>query len=895
MNKQKIGKQMLVMVILISSLSLFTLADSTFSSVTFTNPLNIGNSQTITANISSTGNLSSIIIEIINANHSMTLTNGQFEYSWTPNQGTTTFKIYALDTQNTTSLYQSSFLVKDLTSPLLTLISPTSTVTSETANLKILTDENSTCKYDTANKAYDLMSNFFQTTGALTHESVLTHLTTGIKEYYFSCKDTSSNFGNLSTTFNVNLGPTAQITLSKVSPLKADTYKISVLTSKQLSSTPSLQYKFDDEQKNYQVSLVGQDSDWSGYLVISSESKDRIGTFSFQGTDYDGLSGNKITDGALFIVDTTKPIAPISLSANINEDEIAISWFYEGEKTDKFNIYRSTVPGVEYVDYYDTDRITPYYDSGIENAKDYYYRVAAVDKAGNIGDLSSEVHILFNKNDVNEINSDNTPTNTAKLSATLEKRLNITYSNVKTLKFDVRYTLSQLEKQTDRFKTITINELNLIDTIKSEDSNIDSILSELDNLRVQDLSDKEFDDAIKNIQEKINKIKDETVSEITIIDSLEFTQSTSQSELTLAINELFLRKELDETTKLNYTKAAESLQDSSIIFETAIIIKTKSLSGKENYVTLITKEISTSQESFNTILLESIPKTYAESSKDIIFSQNPVILKDDPVVYWSYPKIDNVKFSYYINEKKQISDVKDAKTLILPDPSKFISKKGVYSPESQTQNKVIGNSIFESSSIKSFKDYIFLGIGIIIISALVVYYFFFINDSGIDTSDNDEYSSPKQGMTQVYKTIQPQFQQDSYTDYSDNKTDEKHMINLINHAEIHANNLNFEQAAKEYALIYSFFNSSTFNTDFKSKVAKKISSLHKNISVKKKIELANDTAIKGDLALLCKIVKELEATKDSFSKSEKHPLKDYVKEYYDYYSSILSNQNKKIR
>lgn len=894
MTTKKMLKNALAIILIVASLAFSSYAEPVFNSVNFTNPLGIGLQQTVYAEISSSNPLLSVNIEIENINNSMILNNGKYEYSWAPSAGTINFKVYAIDNQTLVSTYLSSFMVKDLVAPIITIITPSGIVTSDATELKISTDEESSCKFDTSNRTYSQMSSFFTSTGGVLHKSLLVHIPAGKKDYFVACRDINGNIAYGYLNFDVNLGPTAQITLARPSPLKSDTYKINVLTSKPLTGSPIIQYKFDDEQKYYQISLIGQDSNWEGYLVISAESKDRIGTFSFQGLDYDGITGTKITSGALFIVDTIKPIAPVSLDARVKDDKVEISWFYNGEDPDGFNIYRSTLAGVEYTDYYDDDSKTPFLDTGVDNQQDYYYRVAAVDKAGNIGDLSSEVHILFEE-DVKETGSVQTIVISEKLSASLEKRLNTTYNEAKTLKFDIKFALSQIEKQTDRFKALTINELKIIENANSAELSTDTVLQELDNLRSQNLNEASFEEKITSIQDKLEKIKEDVISEIVIIDSLEFTQSASEAELGAAINEVFLRKEIEEGTKSNYSKTAASLQDTSTIFGTIIVAKLKSLNGIEKYVTLLTKEVSTSQVMYNIILLESIPKTFSESSKNIIFSQNPVVLKDDPLVYWTYPKLENVKFSYYIYKKLQISDVKDARTIIMPDPVKSIPKKGVYGNDTALEtpktNILTGNFVLEAkSSLKNYKEYIFIGLGILIISGLLIYYFFFINDSGID---NDEYANvlgKKQDFNLENENSQLPIRD---TGSAIIGRDEKHFLSLIEHAEMHANNLNLDQAAKEYALIYSFFNSTMLNPKFKSKVTTRIGLLHKRINVKRKIEFASDAAIKGDLELLKKILEEIKSTKESFLQSEKHPLKDYVQEYFDYYSLIMNKSDKK--
>lgn len=887
MNKQKVTQNALATLMIVILLATLAYANPVYNQVTFLNPLNIGAQQTISANISTNDTISSVLIEVNGINYSMTLNNDLYTYSYTPNTGINTFNIHAIDNIST-SPYQGTFTVKDLTPPAITVISPVGTINYDTIELKVSTDENSNCKYDTLNRTYSLMSSFFQTTGSTTHQSILTHVATGAKTYYASCKDIENNEASALLNFIVNLGPSAQITLSKSSPLKADTYKVTLTASKPLAQTPTLQYKYDDEQKYYSISLIGQDTTWNGYLVITPDSKDRVGTFSYSGLDYDGLTGTRVSSGAMFIVDTTKPEAPISIDSIIKDSNIEISWFYEGEAPDHFNIYRSTASGVEYVDYYDDNPNTPFKDTDVDDGITYYYRTAAVDKAGNVGDLSSETHITFEEL---ENDTDTTSVPEEKLSSTLERKLNQTYATARTLRFDIEYAISQLEKETDRFKTSAINELNLIENARSEKSIADNILSELDGLRSQDISQSEFDARINTIEDKIDKIRTETITEIIIIDSLEFTQRISQSDITSAVNEIFLRQDMNQDLKENYTGQAETLQDMINIFETVTLAKTVSLNGEEEHYSIIQKEITSSGDALDVILYENIPKTFAESSKDIIFHQNPKIIKDDPILYWDVAKIDSTKISYYTKEQKTLDDAKDSKTIVLPNPAKFISRKGIYS-ETGGANKVTGNAIISTETIKRFKEYIFIGIGVLVISALGIYYFYFLSDSRIGEDDEESdnilsvvYSQPSQQIeTSAAKN----------TNQIPDEATNKHLMILIDHAEEHAHNMNFIQAAKEYELIYTLFNSTSFNSpEFKRMLSEKITSLHKKISVKKNIHLAQDSIAKGDKAAVKKAFEELSQAHSAIKKDSL--LKDYLSRYNAHYSKMLLKSSKSIK
>ena len=106
---------------------------------------------------------------------------------------------------------------------------------------------------------------------------------------------------------------------------------------------------------NGRFALSGSGSEWEGYLIISEDTPNKVGAFKFSGTDSDGLTGTVVTDGELFLVDTTKPVGVSEIKAMPEEDgDILLEWYYDGEEVELFNIYRSLSEDVGYTDYYDT-------------------------------------------------------------------------------------------------------------------------------------------------------------------------------------------------------------------------------------------------------------------------------------------------------------------------------------------------------------------------------------------------------------------------------------------------------------------------------------------------------------------------------------------------------------
>ncbi len=94
--------------------------------------------------------------------------------------------------------------------------------------------------------------------------------------------------------------------------------------------------------------------------------------------------------GAL-VIDTTPPAVPVGLSYTGHDHEVVLKW--EANKEDdlaKYRLYRSQTPLTGYESLVFTEFYTDT-DSGIDNYKPFYYKVSALDKAGNESGLSTYI------------------------------------------------------------------------------------------------------------------------------------------------------------------------------------------------------------------------------------------------------------------------------------------------------------------------------------------------------------------------------------------------------------------------------------------------------------------------------------------------------------------------
>ncbi|MBW2974261.1 hypothetical protein KY366_00955, partial [Candidatus Woesearchaeota archaeon] len=415
--------------------------------------------------------------------------------------------------------------------PVILSRSPGGIVTTSSVTLAAETDEEATCRYSTENTtSYDSMGSTFSITGSTHHSQVISSLSETSYTYYIRCED--SNGYRMSEpekiSFKVDFPPSAEIALSDESPIKAGTLEVTVLTSENLETTPVLQYSFDDAPSSRKiVSLTGEDSVWKGYMIITASDDNRVGTFHFSGKDDLGTIGDSITEGKIFLVDTSKPPKPLNIEPiMLPGGDIKIKWYYEGEPVDSFNIYRSTSSGVEYIDFYSSTENTSYYnDASVSNEVTYYYKVAAVDKAGNIGPLSEEVYAtsVSSKKQSKEKSTETKAANEKDvdepkvLPPNLVVKVDDAVKRVEQLEIDVKDAGSKLENSGTEKKDI-INELGLIENANTAKSTVEKLKGDLENLKLSYMTSSDLDFELERIDMEVERIRKTTSKDVTLIE-----------------------------------------------------------------------------------------------------------------------------------------------------------------------------------------------------------------------------------------------------------------------------------------------------------------------------------------------------------------------------------------
>ncbi len=294
----------------------------------------------------------------------------------------------------------------DTTPPVITKHSPLTTVTESSTKVTVTTNEAGECKYSTtANTAFDTMTSLFTKVDATNFEVLMSGFVEGKKSLFVRCKDA---FGNINSEdykieFMVDFKPTAKITLSDPSPIKPGVVAVTLTTSEDVKLSPSLQYVLGSSAA-VSIPLTGKGSLWKGYMVLSADSNNQVGTFLFKGKDVNDNEGTEITENNIFLIELAGLDPPLLVDASSNDDKsINLKWFYTNPSAVSFNIYRSLKKDVSYLDYYQNvpntlSNIKTFSDHAVNKGITYHYAISVIDSTGDEGLLSQEAWIMAGSN-----------------------------------------------------------------------------------------------------------------------------------------------------------------------------------------------------------------------------------------------------------------------------------------------------------------------------------------------------------------------------------------------------------------------------------------------------------------------------------------------------------------
>lgn len=598
-------------------------------------------------------------------------------------------------------------------------------ITQEQVTINVTTSESAECKYDTENVSFDSMDNTMYGTG--TSHSISLELSSGEYTYYVVCKN-SVESDPQKIHFIVDLPPTAEISLSQDTPLKAGIIEVTLLSSEKLAEAPKLEYTFNDAPTSYKpISLSSSDSLWKGYMIIKEGDDNKVGTFYFRGKDSIGNYGNIITEGSIFTVDTSKPEAVTSLKATSDiNGRIKLGWHHDSDDIDYYKIYRSAISGVNYVDFYeDEDNDTRFVDSATENKVTYYYKVAAVDKAGNLGLLSTEVYATaVNGTETKEETKEQLP---KVLPPNLVIKVDDFIQKINNALIDLDNALSILENKESKLKELS-NELKLNSEVSSAKTKLNNYKTELTSIKSSYMSESELDLKINQMDLELKKIKKTTPKDISLVEETVYLEATTREDIRQALEKSFENNAVTEKQLKDMIEKNEELKANIKIETSAKVVTITYLDQTTKIKTLIQRRIShENPEPLNEVnIIEVIPKSVIESTNEIEFiTNNYEIIETDPIIKWGFYELNyqGTSIKYRLDKRIDLDGFKKTKSTPVI----------ITTIESGADNEITGmtTSVFDKIGIGKTGS-IFAWIGLIVISGLLTYYFLIVRTNKVD-------------------------------------------------------------------------------------------------------------------------------------------------------------------
>ncbi|MCX6710112.1 MAG: hypothetical protein NTV63_04150 [Candidatus Woesearchaeota archaeon] len=660
-------------------------------------------------------------------------------YNATLSEGSMEFFVKCADSYNNTMPQSYSVPITiDTTPPIITDFSPRSAVVSSYATLTVITSEESECRQSRENGTYLLMSPM-HTDNRITHSYQMEGLSEGNYNYYISCTDLYGNrmAENYTIRFEVSLPPSARVEISKSSPLKEGVYEVTLTTSKNVQSTPILNYQLGSSSA-YPIPLSGSGNIWNGFMIIEGDRGNQVGSFSFSATDYWGITGSIIKEGKVFLVDTIKPPTPVIEAFSASDGSIRLSWRYDGEEVKGFRIYRSTSSGVSLLNFYANSSGNSYADTNVASGTTYYYAVSAVDKADNEGALSAESYAISTKSS-NKGNSTLSPTILKKI----DDAINLADSSMQKI-------LAREKNLLEKGDKALMEKIGLLKDVEDAKSRLESIYSELNQLKSKSANEEELKSNLARQELSIKSIEKSVPIDIRTENMNEFGVQAGSEDIAEAIS----KARSEYASDLEYMSETSELQG---IFFTRIKPVSLSViyeSSTEEY-TLVSETLSFSRAVNNSEIVVIIPKSVAEDSSMLEFlTPGYQIIENDPIISWKYSSIsegEKLEIAFYIKEKTGESELSGIKTILLTE-----GKDKKTSP-------LTGNSVF--NSIKGNAKYAGIIIGVIIVGLLLAYYFRIGRNREDDIDDIIESTLPK--SSELEKGLNEESRPYSYaSDYS---------------------------------------------------------------------------------------------------------------------------------
>jgi hypothetical protein len=646
-------------------------------------------------------------------------TNSLHVETWQLEDGDYSYYVRCID--NESNVMQISKLIQfrvDTHGPKIVYTSPKFTVNKKTTELVVRTDEDATCRYATSSTEYRFMTTF-DVSDKKDHYRTLTNLASGNHIYYVQCVDKYGNYGDITEiVFTVNEPPKAQIQLSTPSPIKSGTIGVTVVISEELKLIPVLSYSLDGNGE-IKVPMTGSGNIYTGFMIIDDVNNNQIGEFKIQMIDLQDLAGTEITSGNTFMVQT-KILPKIKYLSAVSQENgnIVLRWYLDKDISDvkSYNIYRSEKQDVTNLDFYIKVNETEFNDLSVELQKTYYYRVASVDSAENVGLLSEVVQVTS----IDITKKGLTQDQLDKLSKT-KVELDAILADISGLTYDI--SLNNFKKFSSMPEVVT--------------KRIKDQISELDNLKSTSMTNEELDKRLETFNLEAISLKNSVISTINIQKSNQVSVSTSADDVVTMSNEYLVSKRLSDSSKKamdEYLKQNKNIASDLFVSVYVTNYDTQKFDGISKKYAILSFDVSLSNQHDSELLLD-IPKTIAGDVNELNFGVVKFnTINRDPLVAIDVSQKSSYVFDVLIEGEVSETELQNIRVALVMKPTTLINS---LDSSSDNGNSITGNIISESMNF--IKNNIYVTIGTMIIIGLAAYLFFTGNKKGPNQSQGQSH------------------------------------------------------------------------------------------------------------------------------------------------------------
>jgi len=220
-----------------------------------------------------------------------------------------------------------------------------------------------------------------------------------------------------------------------------------------------------------------------------------------------------------------------------------------------------------------------------------------------------------------------------------------------------------------------IEDLNILEELTYNKKRLIQIDQDLGNnikfIKDADTKEKRKQELIDELEE----IKQQIPIEIKVMNSNEYVKNSLTQDLTVILQDYF-----DSIQKKISKKEIKMLSDENYEIQKYITVSTNIKQVKITYensnkeITLITKDLSLKNNSFE-IILEVIPKKIIENASEVIFITNSRTINEDPLFEIAIDKLENDKIIYYFEKIIDLKESEEIETILFKEV--VIKKVGI--------------------------------------------------------------------------------------------------------------------------------------------------------------------------------------------------------------------------